>query len=282
MKKLLALVLSLLMVASCFALSAIAAEETTAEETTVEETNAEETTEEAAPVYSNTLLIFNDDAKAMKLLSSPNSINKTFFKSEWEGARLLITDAGDPYVYIQWSNYIKKAGLEKVDSQAYPYVVFKLKVVGYIDDIELFFCAGDIQGADPAYATVTDYPCDSTGEIEYIIYDLTDDCEGNYNSFRFDPMGSDEDTEIYLYEMALFATEEEALAYAGYDEEEETTVADTEDDDTTEEATEAPSAEIQTAPPATTEPEKSCGSVIGAGALIAIISLGALCIKKKD
>lgn len=277
MKKLLALVLSLLMVASCFALSAIAAEETTAEETT-----SEETTEEAAPVYSNTLLVFNDDAKAMKLINSPNGVNKTYFKSEWEGARLLITDADDPYVYIQWSNYIKKIGLEKVDSQAYPFVVFKLKVVGYVDDIELFFGAGDVTLADPTYATVTDYPCDSTGEIEYIIYDLTDDCEGTYNSFRFDPMGADEDTEIYLYELAMFATEEEALEYAGYNDIEEPSVEETEED-TTEEATEAPTSEIQTAPPATSEPEKSsCGSVIGAGALVAIISLGAICIKKKD
>ncbi len=285
MKKLLALVLSLLMVASCFALTAIAAEETT-EETTeentyVDGTTVEDTTEEAAPSYSNTLLIFNDDCKAWRLLSAPNGVNKTFFKSEWEGARVLINDPGDPYFYIQYSQYIRKADLEHLDSQSYPFVVFKLKIEGYVDDFELFYCAGTVNGADPAYATVTDYPCEGTGEIEYIIYDLTGDCEGNYNSFRFDPMGADEETVIYLYEMAFFATEEEALAYAGYDEEEDTTPEDTEDD-TTEEETEAPTSEIQTAPPATTEPEKSCGSIISVTALVAMIALGAVCIKKKD
>lgn len=285
MKKLLALVLSLLMVASCFALTAIAAEETT-EETTEENTyidgtTAEETTEEAAPSYSNTLLVFNDDCKAWRILNTPNGVNKTFFKSDWEGARVLITEPGDPYFYIQYSQYLKKAGLEKLDSQSYPFVVFKLKVEGYVDDVELFFCAGTVTGADPAYATVTDYPCDGTGEIEYIIYDLTGDCEGDYNNFRFDPMGADEETIIYLYEMAFFATEEEALAYAGYDEEEDTTPEETEED-TTPEETEAPTQEIQTAPPASTEPEKSCGSVIGVSTLVAIITLGAVCIKKKD
>lgn len=274
MKKLLALVLSLLLVASCFAICAIAAEETTSEETT---------TEEAAPSYSNTLLVFNDDAKAMKLLSSPNGINKTMFKSEWEGAKLEIKDPGDPYVYIQWSQYIRKAELDKVDSQEYPFVVFKLKVEGYVDDFELFYCAGEVNGADPAYASVTDYPCDGTGEIEYIIYDLSGDCEGEYNSFRFDPMGCDEGTLIFLYELALFATEEEALAYAGYDEEEDTTPEETEEE-TTEEETEAPTQEIQTAAPVIDdEKEGGCGSIISVtSALVAIIALGAVCIKKRD
>ena len=275
MKKLLALVLSLLLVASCFAICAIAAEETTSEETT---------TEEAAPSYSNTLLVFDANAKAMKLLSGPNGINKTMFKSEWEGAKLEIKEPGDPYVYIQWSQYIRKAELDKVDSQEYPFVVFKLKVEGYVDDFELFYCAGEVNGADPAYASVTDYPCDGTGEIEYIIYDLSGDCEGEYNSFRFDPMGCDEGTLIFLYELALFATEEEALAYAGYDEEEDTTPEQTTPEETTPEETEAPTQEIQTAAPVVDdEKEGGCGSIISVtSALVAIIALGAVCIKKRD
>ena len=208
MKKFLALVLSMLLVASCFALVAVATEETTVA--------GEETTEGEASAYSNTLLTFNEDAKGKKVLTSPNGIHKSFYNAEeWEGAKLKITDPGDPYVYINWSTYIKKASLENVDSQAYPFVVVKLKVDGYVDDFELFYCAGSIAGADPTYATQTDYPCDCTGEVEYIIYDLTDDCEGNYNQFRLDPMGADEETVVYLYEIALFATEEEAIAYAG-------------------------------------------------------------------
>ncbi len=207
MKKFLTFVLSLLLLTGCFTLAAVATEENT---------------------FSNTLLVFNDDAKSMKVITSPNGINKTYYSSEWEGARLKITDIGDPFVTINWSAYINKSGLEKVDSQEYPFVVFKLKVEGYIEDMEMFYCAGEITVPTGGYGTTTDYPCECSGEIEYIIYDLTDDCEGNYNMFRIDPMGADEDTVIYLYELALFATEEEAIAYAGFDRKEtETTVHET-------------------------------------------------------
>lgn len=276
MKKLLALVLSVLMIASCLALVAYAEDETT----------AEETTEGATPEYSNTKIVFDDTTQAFKLLSSPNEIDKRFYSTEdtaepWEGARLLLKSVGDPYVTIQWSSYISKAKLEKVDSQEYPYIAIKLKVDGYVEDFELFYCAGTVTGANQEYATNTDYPHSNTGDVEYIIYDLTDDCEGNYNSFRFDPVGSDEDTIIYLYEFALFKTEEEALAYAGYDEEEETTV-DTSEEETTVEESESES-EIQTAAPVVDDEKKEgCGSVISVTALVALITLGAVCIKKKD
>ncbi len=275
MKKLLALVLSMLLVASCFALVAVAAEETT----------AEETTEGAATEYVNTKVVFDENAKEMKVLASPNGIHKTLYKSEWEGARLKITDVGDPYLTINWSSYIKKAGLEKVDSQSYPFIVIKLKIEGYVDDFELFYSAGDIMGPDPAYATTTDYPCEGSGEIEYIIYDLTGDCEGTYNQFRFDPMGADEETLVYLYEMAMFATEDEAIAYAGLDQEpEETEPETTEAEVTTEEETEAEEEQTTKKPVSNpnAEKEKSCGGVISVGAIVAIISLGVVCIKKKD
>ena len=283
MKKLLALILSMLLVASCFAFAVVAADETTDTAAADETTAAEETTEESAPTnYSNTLLVFDNNAKDMKLIGSPNGIKKTYFKSEWEGARLEITDGSDPYVTINWSSYIKKAGLEKVDSQEYPFIAFKLKVEGYVDDIELFYAAGSISGATGGYSSTTDYPCMCSGDVEYIIYDLTGDCEGIYNLFRFDPMGADEETVIYLYEMALFATIDEAEAYAQVEEteapetEETTEAATTEAATTEEQTTKAPSARPGQ------EEKKDCGSVIGVGAIVAIISLGVVCIKKKD
>lgn len=287
MKKLLALVLSLLLVASSLALIAVAAEETTAADAGAETTAAdagEETTEEtAAPSGSNTLLIFNDSAKEWKVIGSPNGINKAYYNSDWEGARLKIQDVGDPYVSINWSTYINKAGLEKVDSQSYPIIVFKLKVEGYVDDFELFYCAGEVTGATPGYSTTTDYPCECSGEVEYIIYDLSDDMiEGNYNMFRFDPTGSDEDTFVYLYEMALFATIEEAEAYAQIEETEAPETEETTEEATTEAATtEEQTTKAPTARPGTEE-KNDCNGVIGIGAVVAMISLGVVCIKKKD
>ena len=271
MKKLLALVLSMLLVASCFALAAVAADETTAEET-------------ADPTYTNTLIVFDDFAKELKVIGNQTGINKAFYNSEWEGARLKITEVGDPYVYINWSSFIKKGvGLEPVDSQEYPIIVFKLKVEGYVDDIELFYAAGEINTITAGYSTTTDYPCDCSGEVEYIIYDLSDDdIEGNYNTFRFDPMGADEDTCIYLYEMALFATIEEAEAYAQIVE----TEAPETSEETEEETAAAATTEEETTKPASARPEKeekkNCNSVIGVGAILAIASLGVVCIKKKD
>ena len=279
--RIIAAIMALVMVASCFALAAVAAEETTAAEG---ETTAagEETTEAEAKDFVNTKLVFNSDAQGMKLLNGQNGINKAFYNSAWEGAMLKITKPEDPYVYLNWANYCKKADQEQVDSQSYPYIVIKLKVEGYIDDIELFYCAGEISGADPAYATTTDWPCDCTGEIEYIIYDLTDDCEGNYNQFRLDPMGADEDTIIYLYEIAMFATEDEAIAYAGFEEETEADEETTEEKvETTEEETEAESEKKPTATKPV-EDEKGCGSIVSIGAVVAIIALGVVCIKKKD
>ena len=291
MKKLLALVLSMLLVASCFALVAVAAEDTTAaagEETTVagEETTAagEETTEGEAPSFSNTLIVFDENAQAMKILGSPNGINRTYYKSDWEGARLKLTDVGDPYVTINFSTYIKKTNLEKVDSQAYPFIVFKLKIEGYVDDIELFYAAGDISAATGGYSTTTDYPCECSGEVEYIIYDLTDDCEGTYNLFRFDPMGADEDTEIYVYEMAFFATEDEAIKYAGLDQVTEApTTEPAETEPATEKKTEAPTTEAVSRPERGDKAEdKGCGGIVSVGAVVAMIALGVVCIKKKD
>ena len=278
MKKLLALVLSMLLVASCFAMVAYAEEETTAA------AEGEETTEGEAPSYSNTKLIFDENAKAMKILSSPNGLNKTYFKSDWEGMRLKITNPEDPYIQIIWSQYIRKADLEKTDSQSYPFIVFKIKVEGYIDDIELFYCAGDVTGPTGGFSTTTDYPGMYDGSVEYIIYDLTGDCEGDYNAFRFDPMGADEDTTIYVYEMAMFATEEEAIKYAGFDQVTEApTTEPAETEPATEKETEAPTTEAVSRPERGDKAEdKGCGGIISVGAFVALIALGAVCIKKKD
>ena len=279
MKKLLALVLSLLLVASCFAMII----------------NAEETTEEDA-AYTNTVLTFNSETMKMKVLTGHTGISKPICNSGWEGVRLKLTDTGDPYVTIQYGSYITKAGLEPLDSQAYPFVAFKVIIEGYVEDIELFYCAGDVTLPDPAFSSVSDFPCESSGEAEYVIYDLTDDCEGIYNSFRFDPMGADEDTVVYLCEMAFFATEDEALAYAGYGEDgdngedgegEETTeesVEETEEqtEATTEKQTEKETTKAQKTEKETEAADDGCGGIVSIGAVVAMISLGIVCIKKKD
>lgn len=232
MKKLSALILSLLILAS-FSVVLVSANDDFGDFDPFEEasqtdeytqdmetsemqaTTVEETTQ-TEPIFPVNMLTFDSYAENFRVLVTAIDINKTFYSDSWEGARLEILDIGDPYVHINWNNYVKNTHREKLDSQSYPFMVIKLRIEGYVEDFELFYCAGDILSPDPRYYTTTDYPCESTGDIEYIIYDLSDDCEGYYNQFRFDPIGADEDTVIYLYEMAFFATEQEALVYAGY------------------------------------------------------------------
>ena len=97
-------------------------------------------------------------------------------------------------------------------------------------------------------------------------------------------MGADEDTEIYVYEMAFFATEDEAIKYAGLDQVTEApTTEPAETEPATEKETEAPTTEAASRPErGEKEEEKGCGGIISVGALVAMISLGVVCIKKKD
>ena len=244
----------------------------------------------------NTRLELGEKTRNFNLLILPKGLDKVFYPTEgqtetWDGIRLAITDNSDPYLNFDWLSYIYKARLENVDSQAYPYVAFKLKVDGYVEDFELFYCTGDVYKATAEYSTTTYYPCDCTGEVEYIIFDLTDECEGEYNRFRLDMNMADANTTVYLYEIALFATEQEALVYVG--------LAEPETDATTEQETEAPAqtteqeTEAQTEATAetteaqtqaTAEPEKKggCSSVIGTGLVTAgLAAASVICFKKK-
>ena len=126
----------------------------------------------------------------------------------------------------------------------------------------------------------SDYAIDTETGILYFIFDLSD-AEGEMKTFRIDITGAYEGTLVYLTDMAFFASEDDALTWCGYSEDEETTQATTEAP--TQEQTQPESdSEIQTAPPVSTEKE-GCGSIVGAGlATVAMIALGALCIKKKD
>ena len=327
MKKLLALVLSMLLVASCFALVAFAEEETTtaAEETTVAEettteavvdgtegeettaaegettaaegettaaegettaaegetTAAEEESTEAAPSYENNKLVFDKNAKGMKVLTNPNLIeSKEIFSDDWTGAKLQITDGSDPFINIQWATYIKKAKLDKLTAEDYPYIAFKMKVEGPMDDVELFYCAGEVRGASGEFMSTSDYSTlGEEGEYAYVVFDLSDDFgEGIWNMFRFDPLGADETTVVYLYEMAMFKTEDEVLAYAGIEKEPETTAAETEAP-----TTEAPTTEAPTTEAATEAEEGGCKAIAAAPivALIAVLGV-AFVAKKKD
>lgn len=239
----------------------------------------------------NTKLELGEKTRKLELLTSSKHLDEIYYPPEgtaepWEGVRMGITDTTDPFLTIDWAAYNYKAGLDYVDSQAYPFVAFKLKVVGYVSDFELFYCAGEIRKPTAGYSELTYYGCEANGEVEYILFDLTDMCEGIYNRFRLDANSADPDTEVFLYEIALFATEQEALEYMGLAAPETDAATEPETDVQTEQTT-AQDTEEPTGAPATTEApatqdKKGCGSIMSAGLVtVGLVALGAISIKKK-
>ena len=285
MKKTVSMILCVLMLASCLALYAVASEDTTAADTTeaTEDTTAAQEIERA-----NDLIVFNTD-----LITKPNPLmgnngltknSGVSKKGEWDGFKIEIKNPEDPNFSFNYTTYCKKYDLTPLTSEDVSYVVLKVMVPedGYYDDFELFYCAGNVTVPAQDYAATSEY-CDEGNGFVYFIYNLEGAWEGEINQFRIDPVGSDEGEILYLMEIALFKTEDDAITWCDFDEEEteETTEAKTEAP-TTEKVTE----EESTRDPAATRPgkedKKNCNSVIGVGAIVAMLSLGIVCFKKKD
>ena len=239
----------------------------------------------------NTKLELGEKTRKLDLITASKHLDEVFYAPEgeaepWDGIRMGVTDGTDPSVTLDWASYLYKAYLDSVDSQAYPFVAFKLKVVGYVSDFELFYCAGEIRKPTAGYSELTYYGCEANGEVEYILFDLTDMCEGDYNRLRLDINGSEAGTEVYLYEVTLFATEKEALVYMGLAAPETDAATEPETDVQTEQTT-AQDTEEPTGAPATTEApatqdKKGCGSIMSAGLVtVGLVAACAVCTKKK-
>ncbi|MBQ7379016.1 MAG: hypothetical protein IJW70_04965 [Clostridia bacterium] len=283
MKKLLAMILCALMLTSCFALYAFASEETTAEETTTE--GSEETVEHTADriVFNSELAGKPNCVTGMTGLNKGSGLSKD---GSYDGMKIDIKYPEDPNFTVNYQTYCKKYDLERLNGEDVGVIVLKLYVPedSYYDDIEIFYCAGDVIAPTQDAAITSDY-CDESRGFVYFIYNIEGAWSGAINQFRIDPVGLDEGCVMYLLELAMFKTEEDAVAWCDFEEETEpeTTEEETTEEDTTEE-------ETTKAPAATTAPAKDdekkdegCGSVIGAGIVaFALISLGAVCIKKKD
>ena len=279
MKKVLSLMLCVLMLASCLALCAYANEETTAE-----------TTEEgAAPVErTNDRMLFDVD-----LTTKPNPIggNNGLAKSsgiskkgEWEGYKINIKYPEDPNFTIFYSNYFKKYNLTPLTGEEVAFIVLRFVVPedGYYDDFEIYHCAGDVTAPTEDAKATSEY-CDEANGFTYFIFNLEGAWAGEISQLRIDPIGMDEGDIIYLMEIAMFKTEEDAYNWCGFEEEEEVTEAPTEEAATTEAETEEETkTTVATRAPKEEEEKGGCGSVVSIGTVVAIIALGVVCTKKKD
>ncbi len=220
------------------------------------------------------------------------------YEDEWLGACFIAAQEADtsedgteytPSFHVNYEKYCRKTGLTALKGEDVTFAVLKLRVEGgYIGDITIHPMAGvdhwylEVPSIRSYYGSAL-----STGETEYLIYDLTGKWDGQINMFKFVINDMDPDATVYVDEIALFADEEAALAYA---EEEIETESETTDAPAIEAPTNAPATEVPTDAPATdsltetdTPAQSGCGSVIGFGALAVMIAAAAfVALKKKD
>lgn len=283
MKRMISLLLCTAML-TCFAsLCAYAAEETT-------EASAEEsTTEEVISAQTPTHIVFNTELTGKKnLVLSTNHMAKGSGKiteiNGTTGLKMIIDSTEDPHVGLDIGKFFKRFEFEPTTVEATPFIAIKLYADEILfDDIEIYYCAGDVSSPVETCKTSSDFVHDAGNGDLYFVYDLTGDAAGEYVMMRVDFLGAEEEATMYLTDFVFFATEDDALNWCGYYDQPTTEEPTTEEQATTEVTTEEKT-EAESQKPAVSKPEEEgCGGVVGAGVVaLALISMGAVCIKKKD
>lgn len=291
MKNALSLILCMLMLASCLAIGAVAAEEPTEAPAATQATEADGTTAPEEPVFSPTHIVFDKNLTGKKnIADSTNGMSGVLISKsgEWNGMKFEITDPSDPHVQINYGKYLSKFENDPVNIENYPFIVIKVLTDDIaFDDFEIYYCAGDVT------SPTEDCRAESTDALEngegayFFVFDLTGLAQGALHTLRIDVLGADIGALMYVTDLVLFADKEEALQWCGYydekpEESEQESTEEVTTEATTEQVTEAPTTEQKTEAQ-TQAKEEGCGGVIGAGLVtLSLISLGAVCIKKKD
>lgn len=218
---------------------------------------------------------------------------ETELYGEWTGVRVVPTaektlDSAGGEVssafHVNYSKFCRKAGITPLTGQEAAYVVAKVKVEsGNPGTPTLWGIAGEY-GSWWETGVVTTTPeneVKANGEVEYLIYDLEYSWEGSINMLRLSFEDIAADAVLYVEELRLFTSKEDAYAYAG----EEIPTRAPETEKPTEDKTEAPD-ENKTEAPSTEAPEQSkggCQSVVAAS-VVAIVAAAAafVALKKKD
>ena len=216
------------------------------------------------------------------------NVHNLHFYGEHQGIKIMPTTnddgtiTGNPELYVNYGKYVRRIGAENLNADNIKYVAVKIKIQGTVEDMEIWGLAGDNHsnlGVDTLMAD--DWPTCS-GESEYMLFDMEEMWTGLINKFCFKFVNPSADAVIYIEEIALFADQAGAYAYAG---KEVPTEAPTEaPTEPTEETTEAPTEETTEAPTEvpTEAPKSGCGSVVGFGAVAALAAAAAFVACKKD
>ena len=270
--------------------------------------------------YTSDKIVFNAATDLIPLTGFYGSTNLLDYlypyesDEPWEGARLMKTEEADTdrdgnvlsgtNFDILYQNFCTRAGIDPVVGNKCQYIVLKMVINGVFEDFSMNTIGYDADtNSDVEFSTGSMYggiDFDKEGEVQYLIYDVEgifDDCEQILKMY-VDISGMEDDTEIYLQEIAFFATAEEAYTYAGEEVPTDPPAKETEEPKADEtdapkaDETDAPKTEDTDAPkteetaPKTEETEATtggCSSVVGFGAVaILTAAAAAVVLKKKD
>ena len=218
-----------------------------------------------------------------------NLHNLHFYGEEHMGAKLMPTTnddgtiTGNPKLYVNYAKFVRRAGLVNLNADDVKYVAVRLKVVGEIEDLLIWGLAGENHSTYEVGNLMADNFPTCNGESEYMLFNMEEAWTGLINQFAFEIVNPNPEAVVYIEEIALFADQDSAYAYAGMEPEtEKPTEAPTDAPET-----EAPTAAPETNAPATeapteTEAEGGCGSVIGFGAIAVLAAVAAAVVLKKD
>ena len=242
--------------------------------------------------YKNDLIVLDEFTDLVPAIGEYGCVNvhNLHFYGEHQGIKIMPTTnedgtiTGNPFLYVNYSKYVRRVGLENLGSDTVKYVVVKIKVVGTVEDMNIWGLAGDKNShydEDPLMPN--NWP-KCTGESEYMLFNMEDAWNGLIDKFAFEFVSPTADTVIYIEEIALFADGDAAYTYAGMERETEaptTQAPETQAPETQAPETQAPATE---APAETDAPaESGCSSVIGFGTVAVLAAAAAfVALKKKD
>ncbi len=218
------------------------------------------------------------------------NVHNLHFYGEHQGAQIIPTTnddgtiTGNPVFYVNYSKFVRRAGLENLNADDIKYVAVKLKVVGTIEDIEFWGLAGESHSRLDASASMADGFPTCNGESEYMLYNMEGGWSGLINNFAFTIVNPTADTVVFIEEIALFTDGESAYEYANMEmvtEPESTAAPETEAPETNAPETEA-ATQGATEPTTEAPVESGCTSVVAFGTVAVLMAAAAFVARKKD
>ena len=249
-------------------------------------------------IYQNDVLILSESTSLVSTIGEYgcDNIHYMHLYGEHQGIKIMPTTGddgtitGNPVFYVNYSKFVRRAGLVNLTGEEVKYVAVKLKVEGMIEDIEFWGLAGDDHSRSETDASLADDFPVCNGESEYMLFNMEESWSGLINNFAFQIVNPDPDAVVYIEEIALFPDQESAYVYAGL------TAEDTTAEETTEEVTtEAPTEEevttevsksetpVTEAPTTEAPVESGCTSSVGFSTVAVLVAVAAVVsLKKKD